>query len=276
MYSILLTVHNKADIIQKILSGIIHNTTGEWELIVCMDGCTDGSWAIVSRVLMLSPIIKYTVFEAPDVFETKANNLCAMYASHKSKYLIFVQDDMLICEHGWNERLVKPMETWDDVFAVTARTAHHWRINPSGRDLLHPRPLDKVNDWCDILQHTTHADKTNTPRDQFAIRGSVNRGPLAVRADLFRALGGLDERFAPLQFDEHDLMFKARREGYYCGYYGIDWYSEPAWGGTRSADGSPKQFMYAADHKNSRLFFGFWEEWLRDPKFQEAHNRYLA
>ena len=37
--------------------------------------------------------------------------------------IIIVQDDQLIKEKGWNTRMRKPFEAFDDVFAVTARTS---------------------------------------------------------------------------------------------------------------------------------------------------------
>jgi hypothetical protein len=39
---------------------------------------------------------------------------------------------------------------------------------------------DLDNCWCDICIHTNHADKSNISRDVFAVRASVNRGPLMI------------------------------------------------------------------------------------------------
>ena len=43
MHSIILTVHNKGWLIDKVIQGIKDNTVGEYELIVVVDGCTDNS-----------------------------------------------------------------------------------------------------------------------------------------------------------------------------------------------------------------------------------------
>ena len=41
MYSINLTVFNKGFLIDRVLESIKKNTTGDYEIIVTLDGCTD-------------------------------------------------------------------------------------------------------------------------------------------------------------------------------------------------------------------------------------------
>ena len=46
-HSILLTVHNKQDMIKKVVSSITKNTKGPYELLIVFDGCSDDSEKIV-------------------------------------------------------------------------------------------------------------------------------------------------------------------------------------------------------------------------------------
>ena len=73
MHSIILTVHNKGWLIDKVIQGIKDNTVGEYELIVVVDGCTDNSEEVVKK--NVEGLKNYTVLFAPNVFETKANNM---------------------------------------------------------------------------------------------------------------------------------------------------------------------------------------------------------
>ena len=73
MHSIILTVHNKGWLIDKVIQGIKDNTVGEYELIVVVDGCTDDSEKVV--VDNVKDIKNYTILFADNVFETKANNI---------------------------------------------------------------------------------------------------------------------------------------------------------------------------------------------------------
>ena len=73
MHSIILTVHNKGWLVDKVIQGIKDNTVGEYELIVVVDGCTDNSEEVVRN--NVQDLKNYTVLFAPNVFETKANNI---------------------------------------------------------------------------------------------------------------------------------------------------------------------------------------------------------
>jgi hypothetical protein len=46
---------------------------------------------------------------------------------------------MIIKEHGWNQRMQKPFNKFDDVFAVTSRTAHDWELIPKTEHLRYER-----------------------------------------------------------------------------------------------------------------------------------------
>ena len=52
---------------------------------------------------------------------------------------------------------------------------------------------DLDNCWCDILQSVDEASVRNIPRDAFAIRTTVNRGPLMINHSDLKELGYFDE-----------------------------------------------------------------------------------
>ena len=184
MHSIVLTVHNKDWLIEKVIEGIYKYTAEPYELIVVIDGCTDNSEKIIWDSLSGTPVKRKFVY-APNVFETKANNLGMKIA--EGDKIIIVQDDMIIKEQDWNTRLEKPFRAFDDVFAVTSRTAHNWEFNPNTQHLGMEEDLDDC--WCDIVNHVDHADRKHAlPRDVFAVRCSVNRGPLMIDHDDLKKL----------------------------------------------------------------------------------------
>jgi len=250
--SIILTIHNQEDLIERVLEGIEMNTTGEYELIIVFDGCTDKSEEVVNNFLSDSILsdkthIRYT----PDVFETKANNVGLKYAV--GEYVIIVQDDMIIKEIGWNERMRKPFKSFDDVFAVTSRTAHNYKINSQSQHLA-KEPTD--NGWSDILESCDAAKPDNTPRNIFAVRNTVNRGPLMINHKDLEEMKYLDEEFSPQDMDDHDLMFRMREKlGKVCGCYWIEVETDPKWGGTRKETGEPAPWLYKANQKNTKIFY---------------------
>jgi len=266
MISICLTIHNKAFLLPEVLAGIKNKTKGLYEIIFVLDGCTDSSPQMVDYFCMNNPRIKTTVIDAPNVFETRANNLGLRAGT--GNHVIILQDDQILTEDGWDQRLLSPFSVFNDVFAVSARCAHSWRFNPHSIDI-NAQSFDGYR-WADILEHYNHADKSNTARDTFAVRDTVNRGPLAIdRADL-ETMGYLDEVYAPQGFCEHDLMYRMRAKlGKVCGFYNVDWYSKPEYGGTRNEDGSTKKWMLEADWKNSKIFYERHKEAMLLPAITE-------
>jgi len=263
MTSINLTIFNKENMLWNVLERIDRYTTGDYELVCVLDSCTDRSAQILYSFKNQRTHIPIRVFEDHELYETKANNLAATQST--GDYIIIVQDDMLINEPDWNVRLIKPMQAFDDVFAVTARTTHNWIVNDKSKHIsIHPPD----GSWSDILIHTDHAHKGNTPRNQFAIRECVNRGPLAIRHDVFEELGYFDEQFSPQDMDDHDLCYRARDKGFVCGCYWIDFISDDAWGSTRE-NGAPRQWLLDSNWKNSKIVLERHRQRLEGPKLIE-------
>lgn len=268
--SIILTIHNKEWLIQEVVKKIFSNTISNVELIFVFDGCTDSSEKKVNEIIPLAPA-NFTIkqLHTPDVYETKANNAGMRVAT--GDYIIIVQDDMLINEKNWNLRLRKPVETFSDIFAVTSRTAHNWVYNPHS---IHQHMVENLdNCWCDIINHTDHAHSKNIDRNTFAIRDSVNRGPLLLRHDIMKTLNYLDEEFAPQDMDDHDLCYRAYKQlGMKAGCYWINCQSEDAWGGTR-VNGSPAKWLLKANHKNVKIVWQRHKDLILGEKHNE--NRFL-
>ena len=252
MHSIIVTIHNGARrlpngeiLLEKVLDGIVNNTVGDYELLCMLDGCTDDSDKVVSKYEKARAIV------LPDVFELLTNN--AAFKEAKGEYVIVVQDDQVISEYGWNQRMQKPFDAFDDVFAVTARCAHNWVVNPNTYHLYNPDA--PITGWCDILDHVDHASTDHgLPRNVFAVRASCNRGPLMINSNDLKKVNYLDEKFAPCDMDDHDLMFRAYLElGKVCGAYAIEMESDSSWSGARVTGDLP-MWAYKSQHKNSRIF----------------------
>jgi len=265
MFSIVLTVHNKDFLLEQVLERIKIFTDGSYELNVVLDGCSDKSELILDKFIINNTHIKINKLYAPDVFETKANNIGLKNSS--GNYCIIIQDDMLMNEQSWNTRLLKPIMSFNDVFAVTSQCAHNWAYNPSSVHQNLKEDLD--NCWCDILIHTDHAQRYNFSRDIFAVRDSANRGPLLIRHDILQKLNYLDESFSPQDMDDHDLSYRAYKElGMVSGCYWTDIICDPSWGGTR-INGQTAKWQLRANHKNVKIVWKRHREAILGKKHNE-------
>lgn len=233
-----------------VLNGIVGRSSEQVsEIIFVVDGCTDDS----EQILLNHPAITLSerstkVLYANDVFETRANNIGLRAASEP--YCMIIQDDMLMQEQDYDLRLLKPFQTWEDIFAVSGRDSHD-NVILNGQ-----------------LEHVNQAGKDfNTPRDIFAIRDSCNRGPLLLRHDLLEKLNYLDEAFAPQFLDDHDLCHRAYQDGrWLSGAYWVNFRSDLAWGGTRKGN---TEFFNQAWAKNAAIMISRHRDALTGPKHAE-------
>lgn len=245
---IVLSVYNQEQIIERILAGVLKNTVTPFTLILVFDGCTDASRERAEQFLKNAPesaLRKTIITEASNVYETRANNIGFKLA--QAEYLITLQDDMEIMEPGWDVRLTFPLRKFDSVLGVSARMA-----------------LDIVDATRGRLAYTHIAgrERFSLPRNRFAVRDVINRGPIALRTAYLRQLDYLDESYAPSYHDDDDLCLRAWRDAkLVCGAFWIDYVSKPEWSKSKAADSTIES--NACAERNA-------------PKIAARHGDYLA
>ncbi len=256
LLSINLTIYNKEKILADVLFGILNNTVSDYELVVVLDACKDKS-----KEILLECIPKFKkdnlkclkiIESEEELFETKANNK-ALKAS-QSDYACIVQDDQVILERGFDNRLMVPLTIYKDVFAVSGRASHNWQYNEASQDINNPD--NDLNRWSDVLCHLDHANNKIVDRNSFCVRDSCNRGPLMLRLADVKKLNYLDEIYSPQELCEADLMFRAKKElNKVCGFFDVLWKANLEDGGTRDEQGNTKRWLFAANQKNSKIFY---------------------
>ena len=265
MISINLTIHQKEKILKAVLSGIFKNTTLPFEFIAVLDGCTDGSEVILMDFLMNNKqknLCGFNILYADNLYETRCNNMAAKAST--GDYVCIVQDDCKITEFGFDKRLVKPFEHFNDVFAVSGNMAHHWEINPNSVG-------KNADGWADLLTHTHHATRFNIPDSVFAVRDSCNRGPLMInRKDL--AFMGYFPEVDKQDLDEHILIYEVKKKlNKVVGYYGVKFESDPSWGGTRDENCKPHQWSLDCQYNNTQLFYQMHSDILDKHTFENRN-----
>jgi len=133
----------------------------------------------------------------------RMNNLAASQA--KSPYLLFMNDDVVVHHPGWDTELA----------AALARP----EIGVAGAILEYPdgaiQHAGVVVGMGDAAGHCGRFQTTSQlwpwlrmSREVSAVTGAM----LAIRADLFRQLGGFDEAF-PINYNDVDLCLRVRKAG---------------------------------------------------------------
>jgi GT2 family glycosyltransferase len=221
--SIILTIFNKENIIKKIVTALFEQSSScVNEYIFVFDGCKDRSHAIVTEELAFTKC-KYKILYANDVFEMKANNIGLRECSNP--YAIIIQDDMVVMEKNWDERLLSPILLYKDIWAVTARTS--CSLN------------SETGVWYNIQEGPVghrYNKISSYPRNKLFVGQVVNRGPLLVRMDILKDIGYFDETLPGcIGCDDVDACLRVfQKYGLRCASFYVSYFSPLEWGSTHT------------------------------------------
>lgn len=255
---IVLTIFNQEEIVERVLFGIFRNTTTPFNLIIVFDGCSDRTkpralkYIKKSRPSLLRELIARNT---PNLFELRANNFGFRLA--QTDHLITIQDDMIIKEYGWERRLTYPLRRFGDVLAVTARVAED---------------IDKIGYDMQTQKNQMGRELGTLPRNIFAVRDVINRGPIAFRTNYLKELDYLNDKYAPGALDDAEISLRAwltRR--WKTGAYWINYYSNPAWSKVNAKDSTMNTWEF--HKKNKGQIYNDFREYLESGiKHDEDHK----
>jgi hypothetical protein len=192
------------------------------------------------------------------LFETAADNLGFFCA--RGEYVLEIQADMRMTEHGYNMRLLKPFENreWGSrMLGISGRCGH---------GLTHGEAVGRAGTLIEAPL------PPGTRRDVFYVTETCNRGPLLLHRGKLVEMGFLDERHFFLDNSDHDLFARAFMErGYMCGYVPIDFESPLREGSTRKPRDPLNQQYY--DQRVARRGEGALPQYLRQGRFPHRNAR---
>lgn len=207
--SLITLTHNHSRVTQQCLPPfLVHSGTG-WEWIIVDNGSTDETpaWLLsfqktaarhgVDVTLLLHPLNRGC---------STARNQAVHLA--RGRYLIFTDNDVTIRSRGWLQGLLRELDADPTIGMV-------------GPKLVYPVPPHPIQ--CagvgisrrGRVQFVGRGEPRDDPR--FAVRREVQAlisACIAVRRELFDQLGGFDEVFNPVQFEDLDLCYRARSRGW--------------------------------------------------------------
>lgn len=222
--TIILTIFNKEKNLDNVLTSIFENTSClVKEYIFILDGCIDNSSEIlINKINKIPHNATHKILTANDVFEIRANNIGLREVT--TPYAIIIQDDMVIKENDWNERLLIPIQKFNDIWAVTARTS--CSLNTNGT-------------WYNINEGPVghkYSDVTNYPRNTVYVGQVVNRGPLLIKMDVIKSVNFFDESLPGcIGCDDVDACLKIYiKFGLRCCSFYTKYVSPLEWGSTRT------------------------------------------
>jgi len=220
--SIVLSVHNKAHYLDVFLDQL-RRSAPEAELVLVDDGSTDGTRAILERHAD-------RLIVTDDVWEVRANN--AGLAAATGDYVAIVQDDDFILAADWLAVCAAFMHT-HGIAILSGRGTGQIGIRCPQQEALPHRTWHTAN-GIEIFENAP--DPYTIDGDHYVYLHSlvkrfrlppgprmetlvtlcpmVIRSPWILSRRVLDTVGGLDETFAPLLYDDLDYCMRAGERGF--------------------------------------------------------------
>lgn len=245
----IVTVHNKEELIEKVLDGIVNSTKGStfFTNIICvLDGCTDSSY---QRVIDFSNRLDsnyklYTIVEN-DVHELMSINSALRFIATldgtPDDLIFFLQDDVILQDESVNEIIEYLYSQYPELGYISFRCGLLTSLDSSGILCEHSFIESEYGHWKQLnLNHFMEM------RDrEFSFIEIVIKSPTCIKKSVLDVVGLFDENLQPFGHDDLDLCIRLNKLGYKNAVFGIKFESKLDWGGTRENKNQEKGY-----HKN--------------------------
>lgn len=242
----IITIHNKEELIKKVLQGI-HFSTKDSETnthIVCvLDGCTDNSENIIDTFTVALPS-KYMVHKLyeDDIHELLSLNSALKYINSIEQdgesLIYFLQDDVVLEEENLDALIEYLYEQESKLGYISFRCGLSTDIDTNGMLYEHSFLESEYGHWKQLdLNHFLEVrDK------QFGICEIVIKSPTCIKKRILDNVGHFDETLAPFGHDDLDLCIRLNMAGYTNAIFGAKFTSKVDWGGTREPKNQEKDY----------------------------------
>jgi glycosyltransferase involved in cell wall biosynthesis len=232
VFNYIITIHNKEDLLPRVLEGIAACCSKQSKIIPVLDGCTDKSEAIVDRFIATSGLNVEKII-TPDVYEIRAIN--AGMACVTEGYIMTIQDDVILQEPDL-ERKVSELceEIGPTIGMISPRHGENVRSTPFLRQL-RQSGLKPLIDVCDHITRPEEAQALSERIDygHKAYRMVAGGSPMIIPEHVWKTIGRMDDAMAPLMWHDHEYNLRALHAGFRNVVFPLHFESNTDWGTMR-------------------------------------------
>ena len=230
-FNYIITIHNKEDLIEKVLTSVLVCCRDNSFIYPILDGCTDNTEKIIDSI-----IEKYSNIPINKIYTSDVHELLSINAGLKSAnqsgegFNIILQDDVILADFKLEEKITK-LYQWGDkkLGCVSLRLGANFATN-----IIESNELVPQQDYLEnIYGHELPYAKTFKP-NHFSYRDIAIKSPICLPFYLIKEVGILEEKLAPYGHDDLEYAIRCYEAGYQNGVFAIKFYSNLEWGGTRT------------------------------------------
>lgn len=229
-FNYIITIHNKEDLIEKVLMCIFMCCRDNSCIYLVLDGCTDKTERIIDDLMSTFAHIPIIKVHAPDVHELLSINAGLLATNQEGEgFNIILQDDVLLADFFLEEK-VKALYNWagPQLGYVSFRFGGNFTRDAATSGI--PIPL---TEWAESAYGFPQSDATVVLPGSLAYRTVAIKSPVCIPFVLLRSVGLLEERLAPYAHDDTEFSIRCFKAGYRNAVFPICFYSDLKWGGTR-------------------------------------------
>jgi len=256
--SIIIPVYNQFSYTYHCLHSILKNSGNvPYEVIVANDGSTD-------LTTKIEDVVENVVVINNDQNMHFLRN-CNHAAKHaKGKYILFLNNDTQV-QANWLTTLVDLIERDSTIGMVGSKLVYQdGRLQEAGGII-----------WKDAAAwNYGRLSNPNNPEFNYVKEVDyISGASIMIQKELWKKIGGFDELYAPAYYEDVDLAFEIRRQGYKVMYQpqSMVVHFEGISNGTDTTNGQ-KSFQI----KNKEKFYEKWNNVLKKEHFSNGENVFSA
>lgn len=230
IFNYIITIHNKEDLIESVLNGVIKCCHENSFIYPVLDGCTDMTEKIIDEMILKNVSVPIRKIFTPDVHETRSIN-AGLFNSDQKHYgfNIILQDDVIIDDYYIEEK-IKYIYDWSKkpLGIISLRMGANFK-----KDWLTGGGSIPFNNLCEnIYGHGTLGAKIIF-EGQFTYRAFPFKSPVCIPCEIINQFGILEEKLSPHTYDDLEYAIRLIKAGYRNGVFALRFHSKKEWGGTR-------------------------------------------
>ncbi len=250
-FNYIIPIFNKEDILPMTLEGIHQCAGKDARIFTVIDGCTDGSEAVVDAFIARTgrDVVK---IHTPDVHMLLSVNTALRQVT--GGFSVVMQDDIILHDPEMERKIVELYARMGETLGVVSfRLGANVRGTSLWKRLRSMRSLTPMIEECDFLQSVDDNQQYPTLEyGNFVQRTVAINGPNVIPWHLLSKNGIFDEALAPYGYDDVEYCLRAMQAGFINGVFPVKYRSDVEWGGTRRS----KKFLREVRriHRRNRIY----------------------
>lgn len=236
------TLNHCTDVVACLESIVVSNPSTPYEVIVVDDGSDEKEIALLSDV----PNLRFVRLDTNQGFAAATT---AGINLSQAEYIIFLNNDTVVL-HDWLDQLVKTVESSHQIGLVGSKILREDLLVQEVGGSVSRNGYAFQNGNGQEIQHWN----LQLPREV----DYCSAASLLIRRSVWDQVGGFDPRFLPAYYEDTDLCFQARKNGFstLCNPRSLVVHRE---GASHGNDGlGLKRFQY----RNREFFYEKWKQSL--------------